>query len=107
MATFKNLTPHTIKLNDGREFAPSGEVARVSSKKSSYNTDGIADTVWGEVVGLPPVEDGVYIIVSGLVASRTDRKDVVSPDTGSKECVRDTTNPGIIISVPGFVRNVK
>jgi hypothetical protein len=29
-----NLTPHVIRLNDGREFAPSGAVARVTANHS-------------------------------------------------------------------------
>ena len=31
MATYINLTPHPISLNDGRVFAPSGTVARVTT----------------------------------------------------------------------------
>jgi len=31
MVKFINLTPHTIYLNDGRKFEPSGQIARVSS----------------------------------------------------------------------------
>jgi hypothetical protein len=30
-----NLTPHVIRLNDGREFTPSGQVARVTADHES------------------------------------------------------------------------
>ena len=96
---FINLTPHIVRMNDGREFLPSGVVARVSS---SYREvmPGMFRVEFGEVVGLPEEKEGTMYIVSGLVAAATDRKDVVSPATGHPAAVR---NEGKIFSVPGFI----
>lgn len=100
---FINLTPHVIALNDGRQFPPSGDVARVSSSYTAFAGD-IAQVKFGDVVGLPDSEDGVTYIVSALVAqaaNRINRNDVVSPATGHPDCVR---KDGQVVSVPGFVR---
>ena len=98
---FTNLTPHVVRLNDGREFAPSGTVARVSSNYSDFDSDGIASVSFGQVQGLPAAEPDTIYVVSAMVAAAAKRADVVSPATGHKDCVR---KDGQVFSVPGFVR---
>jgi hypothetical protein len=94
--------PHAINLNDGTVFAPSGEIARVTSSYSRFDENGIAAVTFGEISGLPSPEKGVIYIVSGLVAAAAKRKDVVSPATAHPECVR---KEGQVVSVPGFIRS--
>lgn len=96
-----NLTPHTIKLNDGTEYAPSGNVARVSAGYSEFDERGICTVTFGDVSGLPEPEDDTLYVVSGMVAAAVKRADVVAPATGHPECVRN--DKGHIVSVPGFV----
>ncbi len=97
---FVNLTPHAIVLNSGEIFEPSGVVARVSSSIVEVG-DGFFSQVMGEVIDLNAPIEGVYYIVSAMVKSATDRKDVVAPATGHKDCVRNSQ--GHIVSVPGFI----
>jgi hypothetical protein len=101
---FINLTPHEIRLNDGRVLPPSGTVARVSSAHSPFDENGVCQVNFGEIAGLPSPQDGVLYIVSGMVAAAAKRPDVVSPATGHPEAKRDER--GQIVSVPGFVRAV-
>lgn len=99
MATFINLTPHTITLNDGRIF-PSKGLARISASYTKFDYNNICKQEFGEVEGIPaPAENTIYI-VSALVLAATDRKDVVAPATGHPDCIR---KDGFIVSVPGFV----
>jgi hypothetical protein len=102
MTKFINLTPHAISLNDGRVFPPSGAVARVSSTHTPFDGDGVASLTFGEVQGLPEPQEGVFLIVSAIVASAAKRSDVVSPASGHPDVVRN--DKGHIVSVPGFVR---
>lgn len=107
-----NLTPHPIVLNDGRSFAPSGAVARVSEVHHLVNhfTDPQTEAytpvfrgVPSAVTGLPePVAD-TYLIVSAMVlaALRGTRDDLVAPSTGLASTVRN--DAGHIVSVEGFV----
>jgi hypothetical protein len=100
---FINLTPHTIVLNDGREF-PSQGIARVAASFSSFDEDGVCAQEFGQVTGLPEPQDGVLYIVSAMVLSAgkaQGRTDLVAPATGHPDCVREN---GFIKSVPGFVR---
>lgn len=98
--TFVNLTPHCVCLNDGTQFPASGNIARVAASFKETG-EGFYTQVFGEVENLPePVKD-VYYIVSAMVFSATDRKDVIAPATGHPECVRN--DKGQIVSVPGFV----
>lgn len=101
---FVNCTPHAIKLNDGRVFEPSGELARVSQETSYFSGWDIATQSFGEVTGLPAPQDGVVYIVSAMVltALKGTRPDCVAPATGHPLCVRDAEKR--IVSVPGFVR---
>lgn len=100
MTEFKNYTPHTINLNNGRSFTSEG-VARVSATFTKFNKDGICFQEFGEVEGLPAPEKGVKLIVSAMVLSASDRTDLVAPATGHPETVRN--EKGHIVSVPGFV----
>ena len=103
MRTFKNYTPHTITLNDGRNFESEG-VARVSASFTTPDADGVYTQTFGEVTDLPKEEEGILYIVSALVltaAKAAGRTDCVAPATGHPECVR---KEGFIVSVPGFVR---
>lgn len=97
-----NLTPHVVRLNDGREFQPSGTVARVATEYTAFDSDGIASVSFGAVQGLPEPEEGTLYVASAMVAAAAaKRADVVSPATGHKDCVR---KDGQVWSVPGFVR---
>ena len=100
---FINLTPHNIRLNDGRIFEPSGVVARVSTSFTEFKND-ISKLIYGDVINLPSIiDDNIVYIVSALVLSALNgyRPDVVAPATGHPDCIRDSN--GYIVSVPGFV----
>ena len=102
MATYINLTPHPISLNDGRVFAPSGTVARVTTSFTDIIGD-ICEVCYGEVENLPGPQQGIIYIVSAMVLSACkDRQDVVAPATGHPETIRN--EKGHIVSVPCFVR---
>jgi len=87
MNQIKNLTPHAITLVQGDTqvtIPPSGTVARVSTFPGSLLESSLPVEVWspitfGEVVDLPPPEEGVILLVSHLVASAAKRADVYSP----------------------------
>ncbi len=98
---YLNYTPHTIKLNDGREFESLG-VARVQGSFSEIINDE-CQQVFGEVEGLPKSREGVKIIVSAMVLAASDRKDLVAPATGHPATIRN--DKGHIVSVPCFVKN--
>ena len=104
---FINLTPHTITINNGTQYHPSGKVARVENKFSNFCC-GISKVFYGEIENLPEPEDGTYYIVSAMVLAANNSKpkcrrrgDLVSPATGHPDCKREN---GFIVSVPGFVR---
>ena len=101
MPNFINCTPHPIVLNNGTVYAPSGQIARVSSSHTPLDANGVCRVVYGDLVNVPdPAPDTLYI-VSALVLGASDRKDLVAPATGHPDCVRDAQ--GHIVSVPGFV----
>ena len=94
---------HTITLNNGTEYHPSGKVARVANKFSNFCC-GISSVFYGEIENLPEPEEGTIYIVSAVVlaaAKNKGRTDVVAPATGHPDCIR---KDGFIVSVPGFVR---
>ena len=97
---YLNYTPHTIKLNDGREFESAG-LARVSASFSEFDSNLVCQQVFGAVEGLPAKQDGTILIVSAMVLSASDRTDLVAPATGHPDTIRN--DKGHIISVPGFV----
>jgi hypothetical protein len=105
MKTVKNLTPHPIHVVDEnakivKTFATDGLVRlKASTVMTGLEIDGvpITKTEFGEPVGLPEFQDGVFLIVSQLVKSALrDRTDLVVP----AEVVRDTT--GNIIGCRSF-----
>ena len=104
---FINLAPHTITLNNGTEYHPSGKVARVANKFSNFCC-GISTVFYGEIENLPEPEEGTIYIVSAMVLAANNSKprcrrrgDLVAPATGHPDCKREN---GFIVSVPGFVR---
>lgn len=102
MTTFINCTPHAINLNNGTEYAPSGDVAGVSQTFTEFNSNGVCGQVFKGVVGLPNPREGVMYIVSALILiAEPDRLDIVAPATGHPDCVRN--DKGHVVSVPGFV----
>lgn len=103
MTTFVNLTPHKIVLNNGTSYNSVG-VARVNNNFSNFDTNGVCDVNYGDIIGLPDTKDNTYYIVSALVlaaAKAVGRTDCVAPATGHPDCIR---KDGFIVSVPGFVR---
>ena len=99
---FINCTPHDIVLNNGMIIKASGIIARVSNKFSEFDNKLCCNVSYGDIENLPAPEEGKVYIVSAMVLSATNRKDVVAPATGHPECIRDK---GLIVSVPGFVYN--
>jgi hypothetical protein len=94
-----NLTPHAITVA-GTTFPPSGTVARVSASFSPIS-DGVCLQIFGEVQDLPAPQEGVRLIVSGLVFAACDRLDVFAPATGHPDVVRN--DKGHIMSVPALI----
>lgn len=101
-----NLTPHDINLFCGDEpveTVKSSGVARVSVRSEiigEINGYPISKNFYGEIIGLPEPQPGVFYVVSALVAQaaagqRTDL--LVVNDT-----VRD--QEGRIIGCRGFAR---
>lgn len=80
---FINLTSHTInEVTTGTEIPVSGIIARVKSstvKVAEHAGMPIYASTFGDVEGIPESQEGVIYIVSSLVLSATDRKDVVAP----------------------------
>lgn len=105
MTEFLNLTPHKIVLNSGKEFAPTGVVARVSNSFTDADADGICEVSYGAVESLPVPVEGVRYIVSAMVLAAVKelgRTDCVAPATGHPDCKRN--EKGQIVSVPCFVK---
>ena len=103
-----NLTPHVVRLNDGREFPPSGIIARIGTSYAEIVDDGgipFTSVAFGKPVNLPERKEGVLLIVSGVLASACpERDDLIAPCTGHPDCVR---KDGQVYSVPCFTRNNK
>ena len=103
-----NLTPHPINIMNGDgniqvTFAPSGDVARVSSTTTSAGTIAgipVSKLKMGDITGLPASQKDTIYIVSSLVRGQSNRTDLVSPDTSPTGVVRDTN--GKIVGVKGF-----
>ena len=47
---FINCTPHVINLNDGSCIEPSGNIARVESSYTSFDSHGVASIQFGPVL---------------------------------------------------------
>jgi hypothetical protein len=91
MATLMNLTPHEVVLVRGETrlvVPPSGTVARVASDRrvaATIEVDGlrvpINEVVFGQVENLPDPAEGVFYVVSALVArALPERQDLLVPD---------------------------
>ena len=98
-----NLTPHAINVVGGPTFEPSGQIARISSTNESAGevvingeTIPLITQQFGEIVGLPQEKEGTMFIVSGLIFSNSDRKDLLVPG----EQVRD--EQGRVIGCKSF-----
>jgi len=97
-----NLTPHILRLNDGREFPPSGTVARVAAGYSDFDERGVCRASFGAVAGVPDPVAGTLYVASGMVAAAMpERPDVVAPAVGHPDAVRRDGQPW---SVPGWVK---
>jgi len=102
-----NCTPHPISIMVGDEkttFQPSGILPRVGVGVEVAESIGefpCIIEVQGEVEGLPESKEGTFYIVSGMVFSATNRKDVIAPDTG-KSAIR--SDKGFIEAVRNFKR---
>ena len=105
-----NLTPHTVNICDAIgnivKSYPSEGNARVNTIfRELLPIDGVpAKSVsYSETVGLPPGEDGVFYLVSMVVAqANPGRADLFSPNTAPGEVVRD--DAGQIVGVKSFAR---
>jgi hypothetical protein len=108
---YVNLTPHVVRLNDGREFPPSGVVARVKDQYTDVYDDACT-VAYGEIENLPEEgEPNTRYIVSAMVlhaareeymvGSRQWIQHLVAPATGHPKTIRQQ---GQIVSVPCFVR---
>lgn len=107
---FINLTTHVIRIHRNGtqiiEFPPSGVVARVSQAPSELVNElaGVPIGVpgaFGQVEGVPSPQEGVGLIVSGLLGARFEnsgRRDIFVPATGPKDGVI-RGNDGQIVAV--------
>ena len=101
---FVSLLPHAVSivLSSGEQMTiePSGSVARCSQRDEFVQElDGVRITrqVLGDATGLPPRQEGVFFIVSRLVASAApDRDDLLIPGP----LVRD--EKGVVIGCRGL-----
>ena len=99
---FKNYTPHDINLIESGKVTTlkSEGIARCdikTEKLSPINNIPVVRKSYGNVVGLPDCEEGVFYIVSNIVASACpNRYDLLVPDN----LVRD--NNGAIIGCTSF-----
>lgn len=84
-----NLTPHEITIVDPvthgiLQRIPSSGIARVTSASEVQGMIGlvpITTKTFGDVEGLPEPTDGIYYIVSSIVAQAVpERKDLLIPD---------------------------
>jgi hypothetical protein len=98
----KNMTPHpvVVRAADGTDTTiqpscPKGLEPRVANGSGRRDVDhpltGLVDVytpdAQGEIENLPPAEDGVFILVSGMVGDAlrvrgVSRPDVLVPGTG-------------------------
>ncbi len=103
----KNGTPHDVVVVDDAgnvihtypttEWKPRCTCNRVPTGDTVEGGIPLTRTVYGEVEGLPPYEEGVLWIVSALVRSACpERRDLVSPG----EQVR--TEKGVIVGCKTF-----
>lgn len=114
-----NLTPHAVRLYDAdgvtllREIPgpPKGEEARVSEVPGRQDGTFLGVAVFtpptvGEVINLPPPEEGTLYLVSAIVAAAPtvkNRPDVLRPGTGPNDAaVRNEA--GHVVGVTRLIR---
>ena len=108
---FRNLTPHVLNVVTAHStasastdvFEADGLVARVDCTYSPAGFLGkipLYRAVYGDVTGLPAFEAGVTFVVSGMVAARCPRADVMSP--GKLLRVLEGPDKGKIIGCDGL-----
>ncbi len=104
---FKNHTPHPVRLTSGVTFDPEDSTARIEETHSAVDKDGVTTVRYGDVVGLPSPQPGIYLIVSRRVLDRLQRSrgDLVAPASGHPETQRD--RHGHVVGVPCFIRIVQ
>ncbi len=102
-----NKTPHPIVVRNEKGetiYSPEGEVARLQTETRVVSELDGFEVEEAVVIGnnLPEPQEGVVLIVSGMVLSALKgvRSDLVAPNTN--KAVRN--EKGHIVSVPGFVR---
>lgn len=106
--TYVNLTPHIVRLNDGRVFLPTGKVARVNigyhvpAWKHQHNVPVFVTDDGADIIDLPDPVEGTCYIVSLVVLQFSHRADILAPATGHPKVIRDEN--GQIYSVPGLCR---
>lgn len=88
---FINLTPHTITLNNGTEYHPSGKVARVENQFSNFCC-GISTVFYGEIENLPEPEEGTIYIVSAMVLAADSESAVVYGNTTKNTVIEYLSN---------------
>lgn len=109
-----NLTTHVIRIhptdckkNEVIVSEPSGEMARVETIETDIDTEfppniKVISREFGEVTGIPEPKPNTLYLVSSIVLSATDRKDVAAPDTGPT-AIRD--DAGNVHAVTRLVMN--
>ena len=114
-----NLTPHAVRLYaaDGVTLRqeipgpPKGGEARVTEVPGRQDGEFLGVAVFspptvGEVINLPPPEEGTYYRVSAVVAAAPTvkgRPDVLRPGTGPNDnCVRNEA--GHVVGVTRLIR---
>lgn len=100
---YVNLTTEEVRLNDGRVFPPSGDVATVTVTFTDV-VDDISKEQYGEVIGLPTRQGGQRFIVTTMVldALNGTRDDVVIPAITHPKVIKDET--GKILTIPCFAQ---
>ena len=112
-----NLTPHAVKLYaaDGVTLIqeipgpPKGGEARVTEVPGRQDGEFLGVAIYspptvGEVINLPPPEEGTFYLVSAVVAAAVrGRADVLRPGTGPADaCVRNEA--GQVVGVTRLIR---
>lgn len=100
----RNATPHALQIlrEDGPPAVfpvdlPAPRLAVTRDTLPSIDGFAVARPTMGQTTGLPDPVDGVYYVVSALVAdANRDRRDLLSPG----ELVRD--DAGKVVGAKGF-----
>ncbi len=96
-----NLTPHRVTFSTGLTLEAASLPARLVQEYiqiDTLNDIPIYQTLYHDIVNLPPQEEDVYYIVSGLIRSALPhRKDLLSP----AQLIRDTE--GNVIGCNGLI----